>query len=100
ILADMHEVLHAYRNRLRGDPRTPARHCSDAELDDHASSFLADIAQALVALEQSGGEPSDLIRDGSEIQRVIAVLHGAQRYRLGWTEDIMRRDFLILREEI
>jgi signal transduction histidine kinase len=101
LLAEVDEVLRAYRERLRADPRVPAaRDCSDAELEDHASTFLADIGQALVALEHSGGEPSDLVSDGSEIQRVIAVLHGAQRHRLGWTQETLRRDFLILREAV
>jgi hypothetical protein len=40
------------------------------------------------------------MRDGSAIQRVIAERHGAQRARLGWGADEIRREFAILREEL
>ena len=85
--------------RLRADDGVPrARDLSDAELEDHQASFLADIAQALVIVGETGGEP-DLMRDGSEIQREIAARHGAQRARLGWTEDALRRELAILADE-
>jgi hypothetical protein len=35
-----------------------------------------------------------------EIQRLISERHGAQRQRLGWTESGLRREFMIVREEI
>ena len=40
------------------------------------------------------------MRDGSEIQRIIAELDGEQRFRLEWTADEMRRETMILWEEI
>jgi hypothetical protein len=94
-------ILDAYTERLPSDPRIPqAAHRGRAELEDHAAAFLADLAQNLVSLEKGAHDVADLLRDGSEIQRVISDLHGAQRARLGWTEEALHREFEILREEI
>ncbi|MFL5596021.1 MAG: hypothetical protein ACJ77S_01020, partial [Gemmatimonadaceae bacterium] len=38
--------------------------------------------------------------DATEIQRLISERHGTQRARLGWTESAMRREFMIVREEL
>ncbi len=51
-------------------------------------------------LERSRAIPERLLRDGSEIQRLIAELHGDQRAQLGWTEPMLRREFQLLRDEI
>jgi hypothetical protein len=40
------------------------------------------------------------MRDTSAIQRLVAERHGAQRARLGWGEDELRREFAVLREEL
>jgi PAS domain S-box-containing protein len=105
ILSDMERVLHAYVARLRGDAETPrAREMSEAQVEDHLASFLADLAATLRQVDDGdvvgGGEPTPDLYDGSAIQRMIAERHGAQRARLGWTEDALRRDFAILREEL
>src|SRR3712207_8720142 len=44
--------------------------------------------------------PTPLMQDGIEIQRLIAERHGAQRARLGWTEETLRRECEILSEEV
>jgi hypothetical protein len=98
-------VLHAYVARLRSDPGTPsARTTDERELEDHLASFLADIASTIRSLdevvESPTGEPSASTLDGTDIQRVIAERHGAQRARLGWSADEVRREYAILREEI
>jgi hypothetical protein len=86
---------------MRRDPLTPGAAKLDAgDLEDHASSLLADLGQALVVLETSTEDPVELLRDGTEIQRVVADLHGAQRARLGWTEEALSREWRILWEEI
>ena len=46
---------------------------------------------------ENDGDAADLIRDGTEIQRLISKLHGLQRARLGWSEAAVRREFAILR---
>ncbi len=101
LLAEMERILHTYVARLRSDPATPgARAVSEAELEDHLASFLSDTAQTFGAMDLTAGAESDLLRDGTAIQRTIAVRHGSQRARLGWSEDEVRREFVILREEM
>ncbi|MBA3657858.1 MAG: hypothetical protein H0W69_10960, partial [Gemmatimonadaceae bacterium] len=41
-----------------------------------------------------------LLADAMEIQRLVAERHGAQRARLGWTESALRREMMIIREEL
>ena len=69
---------------------------TDVQIADHEATFLADIAQSLLILEGTP-EPAELMRDGSEIQRVIAERHGAQRHRLGWEEEELQKEFVLLR---
>jgi PAS domain S-box-containing protein len=86
--------------RMADDPALPsARDTEPVLLQDHTATFLVDIGLALVALDEAGGEP-ELMRDGTEIQRVIAARHGAQRARLRWHEDEVRREFQLLREVV
>jgi len=108
-LAAVGEALHGETDsvrkqfvaRLRADAHIPtAADAEKGDLEDHASTLLADIAQSLIILERSRATPERLLRDGSEIQRVICELHGAQRAQLGWTEEALRREWGILRDEI
>ena len=71
-----------------------------SQVTDHLSTLLADIAGALIVVEEAAGASSPLLADAMEIQRLIAERHGAQRARLGWTEAAMRREFMIIREEL
>ncbi len=94
-------IIDRFAARLRRDPLIPrAPELAKVDLEDHASSFLADIGQALVILEDSQVPQDRLLQDGSEIQRVIAELHGRQRAELGWSADALDREWQILREEI
>jgi hypothetical protein len=71
-----------------------------SQLADHLSSLLADVAGALVVMEEAKGLPSPTLADAVEIQRLISERHGAQRQRLGWSESVLRREFMIVREEL
>jgi PAS domain S-box-containing protein len=94
------DILNAMNDRLRADPAIPAAAgLTEAELEDHQATFLADIAQALVLIGQTGADPA-LMRDGSDIQRLIAGRHGLRRAQQGWTEEGLRREFQILRETL
>ena len=70
-----------------------------SQIADHVGAMLADIAAALVTLEDSGGAPTMLLSDAADLQRFIADRHGVQRARLGWTTDALARQHVILREE-
>jgi signal transduction histidine kinase len=95
------DVMAAYAERLRPDPEIPqARLMRRPELEDHGLSMLADMAQTLVIVSEAGSAASDLLRDGSVIQRTIAEQHGVRRYLQGWSEAAVRRDHQIFREEI
>jgi signal transduction histidine kinase len=71
-----------------------------SQLADHLASLLADVGGALVVMEESKGSPSQTLADAVEIQRLISERHGAQRQRLGWSESVLRREFMIIREEL
>ncbi|MET0399658.1 MAG: HAMP domain-containing sensor histidine kinase [Longimicrobiaceae bacterium] len=100
VQAEADAVVPACVRRLRGDPLLPdTESLTDAQLEDHTLAFVAAVAQALIILEETGGEP-ELMRDGSDIQQLISERHGARRARLGWTEAALRREFAVLREEV
>ena len=93
------EVLAAWTRRIGADPGLPhARGVDWVQLEDHAATFLVEVARALMALDAGGGEPS-LLRDGENIIRTVARLHGAQRARLGFSADEVRLEYGILLEE-
>lgn len=71
-----------------------------SEIADHVGTYVADVASILIALDDSHGRPSATLADGTEIQRLVAERHGSQRARLGWTTDELRREWMVLRDEI
>jgi PAS domain S-box-containing protein len=52
---------------------------------------------SLLALGEGGGELA-LLRDGTDIQRVVFDRHGRQRSRLGWSRAALHREYQLLRE--
>lgn len=101
ILREMERILHAYVARLRSDPAIPTAHAfAEPELEDHLASFLSDLAQTLSGMDLAKADESQSLRDGTAIQRTIAERHGRQRYRIGWSEKELLREFEILKEEL
>ncbi|MFL5385855.1 MAG: PAS domain-containing sensor histidine kinase [Longimicrobiaceae bacterium] len=101
ILAELERLLHAYVARLRSDPATPSAHAlSERELEDHLATFLADLAATLPSVDLSADRDAEATADGTAIQRALGDRHGRQRFRLGWREGELQRDFEILREEL
>jgi hypothetical protein len=100
----MHEIEHildAFVARLRTEPSMPAAPTLKySQLADHVGAMLADIAAALVTLEDSEGAPTMLLADTADLQRFIADRHGSQRARLGWTLDALAREDVVLQEEV
>ena len=95
------EVSRAVSERLRADPATPlARECTEAELEDHIPTLLADVAQALVILENDGDDAGSIAQDGVDVQELLARRHGQQRARLGWSAAGLLREYEILRAEV
>ena len=94
-------LLAAFVGRIRAeDLANAAMRLRYSQLADHIATYIGDVGTVLVALEEARGQPSGLLADGTEIQRLLAERHGAQRARLGWTSDDLYREWQILDEEI
>ena len=101
LLAELERVLHAFVARMRHDAAMPSAHTvPESVLEDHLATFVADVAATLSSIDLALNAPNDAVLDGSEIQRVVAQRHGAQRARLGWSGTEVHREFEILREEL
>jgi signal transduction histidine kinase len=95
----MQRTVEVYRDCLRSDPAIPwAEQMSASQLEDHALSLIADLAQSLVIVGQAAHEATDLLRDGSAIQRTIGEQHGRRRHAQGWSLGAVQRDNRLLRE--
>ena len=94
-------ITAAFVERLGADAALPqAAKLAAVDLEDHTASLLVDIALSLIATSEADIDVTDLLRDGSRIQHLVAKLHGAQRARYGWDEQGVRREFRILIEEV
>ncbi len=101
LLREIEAILDGFVARLRREAISPAvATLKHTQLADHTAALLADIASALVTLDESGGTPSALLADSADLHRLIADRHGAQRARLGWTTEALRRESEILTEEV
>ncbi len=101
LMREIDAILDAFVSRLRREPLMPnAATLKHTQLVDHIGSQLADIASALVTLDESDGTPSALLADSADLLRFIADRHGAQRARLGWTTDALHRECEVLKEEV
>jgi signal transduction histidine kinase len=101
IVATAPDIVATVVDRMRGDPQIPrAREVTRTELEDHIATYLSDIGQMFAILDERGTARGPLMIDGAAIQRLIAERHGAQRQRLGWTEDELRRELAMLVAEV
>ena len=101
MLRETEAIIDAFVSRLRREEVAPAAaRLRFSQVADHVAALLADVAESLIVLEDTGGHPTPLMQDGVEIQRLIAERHGAQRARLGWTEETLHRECEILSEEV
>jgi signal transduction histidine kinase len=101
ILRGLDRLLHRLTARLRADDVLDgAAALDDTLLEEHTATLLTDVAQSLSIIEESGGAPTQLMRDGGDIQTLIANRHGAYRQGLGWTEGQLDREFDLLLEEV
>jgi hypothetical protein len=101
LLRELPAVLETFVTRLRAECPVPgAAALKFYQLADHVGCYLADLGSVLIGLDQAQGQPSSVLGDATEIHRVVAMRHGAQRARLGWTAQALRCEFQILREEI
>lgn len=98
ILRDVRSIVRTFARTLREDPLVPTGEMGDADLEDHLATMLTDFANTLVVVARDPATPRWLLRDGSEIQRIVAELHGSQRTELGWDEAALRREYRVLRE--
>jgi hypothetical protein len=88
-------------DRIRTDPNlNVAAGLKFSQVADHFPALLADVAGSLIVLEELRGQASPLLADATEIQRLVSERHGVQRHRLGWNEAALRREFMIVREEL
>ena len=100
LMQEIEHIIDGFVARLRTEPSMPAASSLKySQLANHVGATLADIASALVTLEDSEGTPTTLLADAADLQRFIADRHGVQRARLGWSMDALAREQLILREE-
>jgi signal transduction histidine kinase len=101
VMAELGPIVDRIVNRIRSDSAigtSPSLRTS--QVRDHLSTLVADIVSSLAAIEEASGKPSQMLADAMEIQRLVSERHGAQRAQLGWTEAAMRREFMIIREEL
>ena len=96
----LNEVLDRVMASMLGDPRVfpRASQLTPVQLQDHVATWIADVAQALIILGTATDDPSQLMRDGTEIRREITERHAVQRQRLGWDADALRAEFRLLRD--
>jgi len=100
LLDSIEDTVEKIVSRIRTDPNlSGVAGLKFSQLADHLAALLADVASALTVMEESKGS-SPTLADAVEIQRLISERHGAQRQRLGWTESALRREFMIIREEL
>ena len=101
LIRELDPLLAGFASRLRdeaiADSAQSLRFC---QLTDHLAAYVADVATMFAAIEESQGQPSAVVTDGTRIHMLLAECHGVQRSRLGWTSEGLHREWTILHEEL
>ncbi|HUQ48453.1 MAG TPA: ATP-binding protein [Gemmatimonadaceae bacterium] len=101
VMVQLGPIVDRIVSRIRSDTTIcTAPLLRTSQITDHLSTLVADIVSSLAILEDASGRPSQMLADAMEIQRLVSERHGAQRARLGWSEPAIRREFMIIREEM
>jgi hypothetical protein len=101
LAAEAETVAERYVAALRADDRFPGvRELPAVQLRDHATPFVGLLASQLMTIGETHGQAPELLGDGSQVQRVMAELHGGQRLRLGWSEADLEREMPLLTAEV
>ena len=101
LAADAETIAERYVAALRADGRFPGvLHLPAVQLRDHVTPFVGLLASQLMVIGETRGQAPDLLRDGGQIQRAMSELHGAQRFRLGWSEADVERETSLLLDQI
>jgi hypothetical protein len=101
LASEVEAIVRQHAVRLRADRSLPNMlTLPEPQLRDHTATLVGEIADVLTVTGQTEGRAPELLRDGGEILRVVAELHGAQRHRLGWSEAHFAREVELLRAEI
>lgn len=87
VVTEIETIVQQHVARLRADRSLPnVDHLSDLQLRDHVGTLVNEIAHVLRVTGETEGQTPEILRDGSEILRIVSELHGAQRERLDWGE--------------
>lgn len=101
LASDSELIAERYAQALRADGHFPgAKELTIAQLRDQVAPFVGLLASQLMVIGETRGQAPDLLRDGGQVQRLMSELHGAQRYRLGWSESDIEREASLLLAEI
>jgi signal transduction histidine kinase len=99
LLRQIVPTLEEFVRRARAEPALGlTSEMTDVDVADHLGTLLIEVANSLAILGGTSGEASELLADGSRIQRLIGELHGGQRQRMGWTEPQLHREVELVRE--
>jgi signal transduction histidine kinase len=99
LLRELERTVTTFVERARADPSLGLTdEMSDMDVADHLATLVTDVANSLAVLAGASGDATELLADGSRIQRLIGELHGSQRYRLGWSEDQLLQEVGLVRE--
>ena len=97
LTSDSLRIIRRVAARLRHDPRVPP--VTEAELEDHLPALVSDLGQLVQIVDRGPPNANALVEDSVRIQEVIVRLHAAQRRRLGWTSELLAREFELVAEE-